>query len=71
MVSAAICLLLGIRVYTQAIAQSQPDYACFSITSGNTIDFSQTSLCGAQKTTPQIPANVDEAFLADYKRNAM
>lgn len=69
-VSAAICLLPGISVSTQAIAQKQPDYACFLTTDSNTIDFSQTSLCGAQKSVP-IPANVDEAFLADYKRNAM
>jgi hypothetical protein len=71
-VSAAICLLPKISVSTQAIAQAQTNYACFLTTkSGNLIDFSQTSLCGAQKAAPKVTANVDEAFLADYKRNAM
>jgi Protein of unknown function (DUF732) len=71
-VSAAICLLPGISFYAPANAQEQQDYACFLTTeSGNTVDFSQTSLCGAQKAAPKVPVNVDEAFLADYKRNAM
>ena len=65
--STAICLLPGI-----SYAQEQQDYACFLTTnSGSTIDFSQTSLCGAQKATPKLPVNIDEAFLAEYKRNVM
>jgi len=63
---AAICLLPGI-----SYAQKQPDYACFLTTeSGNTVNFSQTSLCGAQKPAP-TPVNTDEAFLAEYKRKVM
>ncbi len=63
----AICLLPGI-----SYAQEQPDYACFLTTeSGNTVDFSQTSLCGAQKPAPKAPRNADEAFLAEYKRKVM
>ncbi|WP_009633552.1 DUF732 domain-containing protein [Synechocystis sp. PCC 7509] len=63
----AICLLPGI-----SYAQEQQDYACFFTTeSGRTVDFSQTSLCGAQKAAPKVIANTDEAFLAEYKRNAM
>ena len=62
----AICLLPGI-----SYAQQQQDYACFLTTnSGNTVDFSQTSLCGAQKAAPK-PVDIDEAFLAEYKRNVM
>ena len=71
-ISAAICLLPGISFNAPANSQEQPDYACFLTTeSGNTVDFSQTSLCGAQKAAPKVPGNVDEAFLADYKRSAM
>ena len=62
----AICLLPGI-----SYAQQQQDYACFLTTnSGSTVDFSQTSLCGAQKAAPK-PVDIDEAFLAEYKRNVM
>jgi len=65
--SIAICLLPGI-----SYAQEQQDYACFLTTnSGSTIDFSQTSLCGVQKAAPKLPVNIDEAFLAEYKRNVM
>ena len=61
-----LCLLPGI-----SYAQEQQDYACFLTTnSGSTIDFSQTSLCGAQKAAPK-PVDIDEAFLAEYKRNVM
>ncbi len=61
----AICLLPGV-----SYAQEQ-DYACFLTTaSGNTVNFSQTSLCGAQKPAP-TPVNTDEAFLAEYKRQVM
>lgn len=69
-VSAAICLVPG--MYNNgAIAQTQPDYACFFTTSsGKVVDFSHGSLCGAQKTAA-APLNTDEAFLAEYKRNAM
>ncbi len=70
-VSTAICLLPVIS-YERANSQQQPDYACFVTTSsGNTVDFSQTSLCGAQKSAPKLPVSIDEAFLAEYKRNAM
>ena len=63
----AICLLPGI-----SYAQEQPDYACYLTTeSGSTVDFSQTSLCGAQKSAPKAPINTDEAFLAEYKRQVM
>jgi hypothetical protein len=63
---ATICLLPKI-----SYAQKQPDYACFLTTeSGNTVNFSQTSLCGAQKPAP-TPVNTDEAFLAEYKRKVM
>lgn len=72
MLFGAICLLPGISVYAPANSQQRPDYACFLTTeSGRTVDFSQTSLCGAQKSTPKVPANIDQAFLAEYKRNAM
>lgn len=65
--SIAICLLPGI-----SYAQEQPDYACFFTTNtGNTVDFSQTSLCGAPKAAPKAPVNTDEAFLAEYKRTVM
>ncbi len=68
LVSAAICLLPGIRAYSQ----EQPNYACFLTNeSGSTVDFSQTSLCGHQKLAPKVPIDIDEAFLADYKRSAM
>lgn len=63
----AICLLPRI-----SYAQEPPDYACFLTTeSGSTVDFSQTSLCGAQKPAPKAPRNTDEAFLAEYKREVM
>lgn len=63
----AICLLPKV-----GYAQQQPDYACFFTTNaGSTVDFSQTSLCGAQKSAPKAPLNTDEAFLAEYKRNVM
>lgn len=66
-ITAAICLLPGI-----SYAQEQPDYACFLTTeSGHTVDFSQSSLCGAQKSAPKVPVNIDEEFLAEYKRNVM
>lgn len=69
-VSVAICLVPGMERH-RAIAQVQPDYACFLTTSsGKTVDFSFGSLCGAQKTAA-APLNTDEAFLAEYKRNAM
>ncbi|KJH73296.1 DUF732 domain-containing protein [Aliterella atlantica] len=69
-VSVAICLVPGMERH-RAISQTQPDYACFLTTSsGKTVDFSQGLLCGAQKTAA-VPLNTDEAFLAEYKRNAM
>ncbi len=65
--SIAICLLPG-----SSYAQEQLDYACFFTTNtGNTVDFSQTSLCGTPKSAPKAPVNTDEAFLAEYKRNVM
>ncbi len=70
-ISVATCLLPGIG-YAQAIITERSDYACFLTTSsGITVDFSQTSLCGAQKSAPKVPVNTDEAFLAEYKRNVM
>ncbi len=66
-ISTAVGLLPGV-----GYSQVQPDYACFLTTNaGSTIDFSQTSLCGAQKSAPKLPVNIDEAFLAEYKRNVM
>lgn len=67
---ATVCLLPGVS--DRAYSQQQLDYACFVTTSsGNTVDFSQTSLCGTQKSAPKVPVNTDEAFLAEYKRNVM
>lgn len=69
--SVAVCLVPGIS-HNQAVAQTQADYACFFTTStGETVDFSQSSLCGVQKTVAAAPLNTDEAFLAEYKRNAL
>lgn len=69
--SLAICLVPGIY-NNRAIAQTQLDYACFFTTpSGETVDFSQSPMCGVQKTVAAAPLNTDEAFLAEYKRNVM
>ncbi|MBW4662930.1 MAG: DUF732 domain-containing protein [Chroococcus sp. CMT-3BRIN-NPC107] len=63
----AICLIPG-----TGYSQEQQNYACFFTTdSGSTVDFSQTSLCGAQKSAPKAPLNIDEVFLAEYKRRVM
>ncbi len=70
---AVVCATIGFvpGIYSQANAQPQPDFACFFTTPlGSTVDFSQSSLCGAQKTA-SAPLNSDEAFLAEYKRNVM
>lgn len=69
--SLAICFVPGMY-NNRAIAQTQLDYACFFTNpSGETVDFSSSSLCGAQKTVAAAPLNPDEAFLAEYKRNVM
>lgn len=66
---AAISIVPG--MYSKASSQTQPDYACFLTTpAGQTVDFSQSSLCGAQKTA-SAPLNPDEGFLAAYKSSAM
>lgn len=70
---AVVCATIGLvpGIYSQAKAQTQPDFACFFTTPlGSTVDFSQSSLCGAQKTA-SAPLNPDQAFLAEYKRNVM
>lgn len=67
---ATVCLVPGIY-NNRAIAQTQLDYACFFTNpSGQTVDFSQSSLCGARKTA-SAPLSTDEAFLAAYKNSAM
>lgn len=66
--AAAIALISGFS--TGAIAR-EPDHLCFiSTTSGEILDLSE-SLCGSKKTKFAKAAKTDQAFIDEYKRQAL
>ena len=65
--SAAITFIPGLQASTNA---QEHDYVCFLTTqSGKVVDLSD-SLC-EKKSTPAVSTDNDQAFIEDYKRNAM
>ena len=68
--SATLAVAVTFLLPTVAIAQ-EPDYICFMTTpSGQVVDLSD-SLCHATKSQPDDGNNQDQAFVEDYKQEAM